>query len=132
MVRIHGTPNPMEAHIFRTALAQCGIEARIRNEHLATLVGAVPVTEVMVEVWVSAEQAPEAVAIIEEALARPADTGEDDEDGRLSLAGDRARGELSVAPRGRVALVSDRPRCASCGKVSPAGFEVCWNCGGDL
>ena len=132
MVRIHGTPNSMEAHIFRTALAQYGIEARIRNEFLSTLAGAVPVTEVMIEVWVAADQATEAVAIIEEALARPTDTEEDDGDGRLSLVDDPGRGGLSMADGAAVARPSEPPRCGACGETSPTGFEVCWKCGADL
>lgn len=136
MVRIHGTSNPMEAHVFRTALAQYGIEARLRNEMLSSLAGAVPVTEVMVEVWVAAEQAAEAVSIIEEALSRPS-SSEKDEDGRLSLTDG---GTLSLVAIDAGILSAQRPTgptrpepvCSSCGETSPTGFEICWNCGTDL
>ena len=149
MVRIFVASSLMEAHIIRTALAQYGIGARIRNEMLSSLAGAVPVTEVMAEVWVRAEQATEALSFIREALAQPVEPDENEQDGQLSLTHEVAipsrgqvslvdstlSGELSITEPGDAAVLPEDPsgpRCPSCHEESPIGFEICWNCDTEL
>ena len=89
MVRVHSCTTAFEAHLVRTALAQAGIDARIRNEDLASLAGAIPLVDCMPEVWVEAEDRALAQEVLDQAL-------DDIEQGRLSVvSGEDGEGWLS-------------------------------------
>ncbi len=109
--------NLFEAHLVVSVLANNGLKAYVRGEHLVGLVGAIPVGDAMAQVWVGPGDTKRANEILGFAVTR-------DTQGRLSLVGAPQGGELS-----------DPETCPSCGETWEPGFEVCWSCeaplGGD-
>lgn len=50
----------------------------------------------------------------------------------LTDARDLARARQIIATFERPPPAAQPVRCASCGEDNPAGFEICWNCGGTI
>ena len=107
-IRVHSSWNSFEAHIVKTALEQAGISVTLKNELLAPLAGALPMGDVMAEVWIDEADEELAAQILK-----------------------KTQGELSLtnpqAPGGELSEAEDR-MCKSCGETSPAHFTECWSC----
>lgn len=58
--------NVGEAALLRHALAAHGIDLHTRGEHLPAIAGELPMPEARIEIWVHAEDAERATAIIDE------------------------------------------------------------------
>lgn len=113
MIRVHSAQNAFEAHMVKSALQQAGIRVVLKNEMLAALAGALPMTEVMAEVWIDEKDAETAAIILAPFFERKG--------GELSLREGAIGGELSL---GEV----DARTCAKCGEESPSHFGQCWQC----
>ena len=100
MPRVYSHPDPSVAHLVRGALADAGIEAHVRGDHLGAAMGEVPPIAAWAEVWIrDAGRAEDAAAIVERSTPRE---GEAD------------------APSWA---------CASCGETVEGQFAACWSCG---
>ena len=67
MKRVFAAPTITEAHLMMGILESEGIEAILKNEHLAGLAGEIPFMEVWPEVWIIDDDETEhAEAIISE------------------------------------------------------------------
>lgn len=72
MKRVFTSPTVTEAHLVRGVLANEGIDAIIRNEHVSGLAGEIPAFEAWPEVWVLNDaDASRAETVIAEYLGRP-------------------------------------------------------------
>lgn len=101
MQKVYAHPDIGMVHLAKNALANHGIEAIIKGEHLASVAGGGSAwNEAWVELWVEDDaQAHEAARIIDEA----------------------------TLPDG---ATDDAPwTCPSCVETVEAQFAVCWNCG---
>ena len=101
MQKVYAHPDIGMVHLAKNTLANHGIEAIIKGEHLAGVAGGGSAwNEAWVELWVADDaQAVEAARIIDEATLPEGTTDE--------------------APW----------TCPSCGETVEAQFAVCWNCG---
>ena len=102
--------NLFEAHLVVSVLANNGIKAHVRGEHLVGLAGAIAVSDAMAQVWVGPGDTTRANEILGFAVTR-------DTLGRLSLVGARQGGELS-----------EPDTCPACHETWEPGFEICWSC----
>lgn len=75
MKRVFTVPTITEAHLIRGVLENEGIDAIIKNEHLAGLAGEIPVMEAWPEVWVlndsEAQKAEEIISEFQSASPDP-------------------------------------------------------------
>jgi len=110
---IYTHPHVGPAQVVADVLERAGFHPKLRNEHLARLIGVVPAHENVVEVVVPVEEEAAALESLKE-------LGIFGQDGQLSL---------PAAEDGRLSLPENCPHCGA--EVEP-GFETCWQCGKDL
>lgn len=103
MRRVFSSYTSFEARLIAQLLAEHGVESEVRNESLNRVIGGVPLTESMVEVWVAEADVSRAEELVAEPHRR-AQLAENDESGALA-------------------------QCPTCGAQWEPGFERCWNCG---
>ena len=101
MPRVYSHPDPSVAHIVRGALADAGIEAHVRGETPGAAMGEVPPIVAWAEVWVPAERAEAAAAIVASAI--PSD-------------------DAAAAPAWT---------CPACHETVEGQFATCWRCGAE-
>lgn len=127
MLLVYRAPTGLEAHVVRSVLEQHGVPAEVRNEMLAPLAGGLPLTDVMVEVWIPEAHA-EAAEDLLDTLRRPSE-----ESGRLSLSDAPARAGALSEPLAEPGAVSMHERtCPRCGEDVPPELSECWNCQTEL
>ena len=102
MKRIYSHPDETIIHLVKNELANRGIEAVIRGEHAAAIVGGGAGIDAWNELWVMDEaRLHEALSVIERVIEKsPVQDG---------------------APW----------TCPRCDEVVEASFDVCWNCGAE-
>jgi hypothetical protein len=103
MQRLCTASSLQEAELIVDTLARAGIEARVLNELAAGMVGQIPFSQSLPEIWVLADELDSAGRVLEEFRRRQ-----------------------------REGQVEGNIRCTTCGEESPANFELCWNCRSDL
>lgn len=113
MAIIFTHPHLGPAQIVFDTLERAGFHPSLRNEHVARLIGVVPVHENLIEVVVPDEEASSAVEALRE----------------LGFIG--RQGELSI-PLAEDGALSIQENCPHCGAETEPGFETCWSCGKDL
>lgn len=111
-IRVYSAVNAFEAQIVRSALENAGIAVQMKNEMLSPLAGALPVSDVMAEVWIDAADEVAAAEVLKPILER--------QNGELSIRDGAIGGELSLDGEDR--------ECPACKEISPAGFGECWSC----
>lgn len=98
MKRVYSNNNVAMVWHVRNMLEAQNIEVQVRNDRLYTIVGEVPVTECMAEVWVVK---PLSYRFAEQLIAEM-ESGES--------------GEFSAW------------KCQHCGESNEGNFALCWNC----
>ncbi len=100
MRKIYSHPDLGVVHLVKNALENRGIQASVRGEHGAAMIGAATGIDAWNELWIADDtRVTEAIRIVQ----TQTDDGE--------------------APGG------DPWTCPSCGEELEAQFAVCWNCG---
>lgn len=102
MRRVYSSYTPFQAHLTAQFLREEGLSPEVRNESLNRVIGGVPLTESMVEVWVPEEEATRAERLLHENETRE----------EIDNAGERAK----------------LAQCPACGAQWEPGFDRCWNC----
>lgn len=121
MVRVYRAFTGFEAHLVKTALEQHEIPAIVRNEMLAGLAGAMPLADVMVEVWIPADRVADAQPVLEALSPHKGPAGQ------LSLAdAEHPEGGLSI--QDGAGALSEPRTCPECGAECPPEFDECWRC----
>ena len=110
--RVYSCLHPFEAHVVANHLRHNGVAATVRNERLNRLLGAIPMSESMVEVWVPDDDVANATELLAAMAAIEATAG--------------------VAPDAPEPPTPAAPQCGHCGAPWERGFDVCWNCGSAL
>ena len=123
--RVFSSNDLSMAAVVATMLARHGIASERRGEHRSGLAGAISTFDALVEVWVERSEGATARRLVDELIGTSATRAP-----RGAVAVADARGQLAepdpCAPS--VQLAS----CPACGAETEDGFEVCWQCGGDL
>ena len=100
MQRIYSHPNGAMVHLAKNELENLGIDAVVRGEHAAAVVGAGAGIDAWNELWVVDDaRAQEAAQVIERVI------------------------------EGAAVETADPWPCPNCGETIEAPFDVCWNCG---
>jgi hypothetical protein len=102
MIRVYTASQRYDAWLVAHRLNHAGIRAHVFNQHASSIVGDVPCDEV----------AQPQVWIEREC--------------------DRERAEVVLREIEAAGRRSENVACSRCGELSPANFELCWNCGASL
>lgn len=102
MQKVYSHQNGAMVHLVRNELETHGIEAIVRGEHAAAVMGGGAGVDAWVELWiVDEDRVPEAERIVQEVMAAES------------------------------AEAGEPWACPQCGTEVEAQFGACWNCGAD-
>lgn len=101
MIKVYESDDRVLIHHLKNMLETEGIECLVKNDHIHTLAGEVPMVDTWPELWVADDDlADRARQIVERSANQPAPGGPD-------------------------------WVCAQCGETHEPQFSQCWNCGAD-
>lgn len=106
MQRIYSHPDVGMVHLVKNELENRGIEAVVRGEHLAGVIGGGAGIEAWFELWVVDDaRVQEAAQIVQAAIAQATEAAEGED------------------------VPGDPWTCPQCGEEIEPPFAVCWSCG---
>ena len=103
MKKLYTFNNISQAEILKSMLSSENIETYIKNKHIQSLLGQIPFTEGMPEIWILNDEAYEKSQNILNDFLKA------NENNHLS-----------------------EWRCSHCDEINESQFYVCWNCGKEI